>query len=445
MSKDLSVIILAAGKGTRMKSSLPKTLHKVTSFTMLDLVINNAKSLNANNVCVVISREMLTYKEEIKKNHQDIKIEFAIQDERLGTGHGVKIALENMSQVGQKTIILYGDTPLIKYSTLKDMEQSLEDNSLCVLGFNCLSDNKYGKLVTSGNKLEKIVEFKDASESQRSITLCNSGVVAIKNKNILDLINEINNNNAAKEYYLTDIVEIIKSKELEVTYLKCEETEVLGVNSRTELARVEELKQNELRESFMANGVTLIDPKTVYFAADTRIENDVIIHPNVVFGKKCVVKSGAEIKSFSHIEDGVIGGGASIGPFARIRPGSNIGQNAKIGNFVEIKKSNIEPNAKIGHLSYIGDAQIGENTNIGAGTITCNYDGYNKFSTKIEKDVFIGSNTALIAPITIKQNSVIGAGSVISKDVEENDLAISRTKQTNLKNGATKYHNSKKN
>jgi len=407
---------------------------------MLDLVINNAKSLKAENICVVISPEMEGFKEEIIKNHKEIKIEFAIQKDRLGTAHGVKTALENMTKIHQNVIILYGDTPLIQTSTLENMIESLKENSLCILGFDCFSENKYGRLVTKGNELEKIVEFKDANNDQREITLCNSGVIAINHNNILSAIDKIDNDNAAKEYYLTDIVEVIKKEALKATYIKTLEKEVLGVNSRIELAKAEKIKQDELRKSFMENGVTLIDPETVYFSADTKIENDVIIHPNVVIGKNVEIKNGVQVKSFSHIEGAIIKNNAIIGPFARIRPGSEIGQNSKIGNFVEIKKSKIEKEAKISHLSYIGDSEIGQNANIGAGTITCNYDGYNKFKTVIGQNAFIGSNTSLIAPVNIGKNSLIGAGSVITKDVDETDLAVSRSKQTNIKEGAKKHH-----
>lgn len=440
MSQDLSVVILAAGKGTRIKSNLPKTLHKIASYSMLELVIEKAKSLSAQNICVVISPEMTQFTSEIIKNHPEVKLEFAIQEERLGTAHGVKIALENMSKINQNLIVLYGDTPLIHQETLQNMIASLKNNALCILGFDCFEENKYGRLVTENAALKRIVEFKDASFEERKITLCNSGVVAVNHANILKLINKIGNNNAAQEYYLTDIVEIVKNENLDATFIKAEEKEVLGVNSRVELARAESLKQDELRQYFLENGVTLIDPKTVYFAADTKIENDVIIHPNVVIGKNVIIKTGVEIKSFSHLEGVIIEEGASIGPFARIRPQTKIGKNAKIGNFVEIKKSDIKNDVKIGHLSYIGDSEIGGNSNIGAGTITCNYDGYHKSKTIIGENVFVGSNSALIAPIEIKNNSLIAAGSVITKDVQEDDLAVARGRQINIKDGGKNHH-----
>lgn len=440
MSNDFSVIILAAGKGTRMKSDLPKTMHKIAGFSMLDLVIKKAKFLGAKSICVVISEEMTQFQNDVIANHKDIEIDFVIQQERLGTAHAVRVALENMKIVDDQILVLYGDTPLIKVDSLKNMMRSLKENALCILGFDCFEQNKYGRLVTKNNELLKIVEFKDASEEERQIILCNSGVVAIKHDNLLNLIKKIDNQNAAQEYYLTDIVEIVKNEGLKATFIKADETEVLGVNSRIELARAELIRQDEIRNYLMENGVTLIDPKSVFFSDDIAIENDVIIHPNVVLGKNVIIKKGAEIKSFSHIEGAVIESGAAIGPFARIRPGTIVGNDAKVGNFVEIKKSKIAPQAKIGHLSYIGDSEVGFASNIGAGTITCNYDGYSKFKTIIGENVFVGSNSALVAPVKIGDNAVIAAGSVITKNVENDDLAIAREVQLNKKDGAKKYH-----
>lgn len=451
MSNDLSIIILAAGKGTRMKSDLPKTLHKISSFSMLDLVISKASALNSDNICVLISEEMSQFKTEIEKNYQNntnlsqnTTLEFAIQKERLGTAHAVKIALENLSKIHKNIVILYGDTPLIKVETLKNMLQSLATNQLSILGFDCFEENKYGRLVTKNQDLEKIVEFKDANEEEKAIILCNSGVVALKDDNILDLINKIDNKNAAQEYYLTDIVQIMKNLGKNATYIKADEKEVLGVNSRIELSRAESLKQDELRAEFMKNGVTLIDPKTTYFAADTKIENDVIIHPNVVIGKNVEIKKGVEIKSFSHLEGVLVENDVVIGPFARLRPDTIIEKEAKIGNFVEIKKSKIQKGAKINHLSYVGNSDVGKNSNIGAGTITCNYDGYNKSKTVIGEGAFIGSNSCLVAPVNIGANSLIGAGSVITKDVLEDELAVTRPKQLNIKDGGKKHHEKNK-
>ena len=441
-NSDLSIIILAAGKGTRMKSAIPKSMHKIAGRRMTDMVIDISYPLNPLNICLVISEEMQVFCEEIRQNHPQLDINFAFQKQRLGTGDAVRIAVETLPKIGNKILILYADTPLLNTETLQNMVESLQntENSICVLGFDCFSSNKYGRLIVKNNKLEQIVEFNDADSSQRQITLCNSGVIAADGTKIKELLSLLDNNNAAGEYYLTDIIAIAQSKNLSCGFIKANEEEVMGVNSRRELAKAEKVKQQYLREKFMDNGVTLLDPDSVYFSFDTRIDADVTIEPHIFFGCGVVIESGAYIKSFSHIESAVIKNNAAIGPFARIRPQTVIGIDAKIGNFVEIKKSNIKKGAKISHLSYIGDSQIGENANIGAGTITCNYDGYNKFKTNIGDNVFIGSNSALIAPVNIGNNAVIGAGSVISKDVEDNDMAVSRARQLNLKGAAEQYH-----
>jgi bifunctional UDP-N-acetylglucosamine pyrophosphorylase/glucosamine-1-phosphate N-acetyltransferase len=312
---------------------------------------------------------------------------------------------------------------------------------LCILGFEAEVSSAYGRLVVDfNNHLEKIVEYKYATSAEKEITLCNSGVMAVNGSVISNLINKIENNNAAKEFYLTDLIALVNQEKLKCTFIHTHEEEVLGVNSRGELARVENIKQDQLRKKMMDGGVTLIDPKSVYFSFDTKIGNDVIIHPNVVFGTGVEIDSNIDIKSFSHIEGAKIKSGAVIGPFARIRPETVIEENARIGNFVEIKKSLIKKGVKINHLSYIGDSEIGEEANIGAGTITCNYDGYKKSKTKIGKKVFIGSNTALIAPVNIGDGAVIGAGSIIVDDVKKDDLALTRSKQENIKNGGKNYH-----
>lgn len=444
----LSIIILAAGKGTRMKSALPKVVHKVAGREMINLVLDTANNLNPTNIVVVISDDMQEFSEQIKKQHSKSDLHFAIQKERLGTAHAVQTGLKNLPKIADAVLVLYADTPLLKVKTLQKMLQTLDKNSVCVLGFDChkknAEENKYGRLVVVGNSLQKIVEAKDANLEEQKITLCNSGVLAITGSKIENLLAKIDNQNASGEYYLTDIIGIAKKQNLDCGFLRVDEKEVLGVNSKSELAEIEKIKQKEIRKQLMEQGVTMLNPKSIYFSFDTKIENDVVIHPNVVFGLNVEVKSGAEIKSFSHIEGAKIESGAIIGPFARIRPGTVIEKNARIGNFVEVKKSTIKSGAKINHLSYIGDAEIGEEANIGAGTITCNYDGYKKYPTKIGKKVFIGSNSALVAPINIGDGAVIGAGSIITKDVDQNDLATSRAKQENIENGGTKYHNKRK-
>lgn len=412
------------------------------------MVIDEAKKLDPQNITIVVSEEMKNSQGKILKTHPEVKISFALQKERKGTAHAVQIGLEKIQKLGEKFLILYGDTPLISEATLKKMVEKLADFSLCILAFEDKEENAYGRLVvdTNGN-LEKIIEFKDASKNEKKITLCNSGVIAVDGKKIKNLLAKIKNENAAGEFYLTDIVGIASEMKLKKTFIKTEITEVLGVNSRVELAKIEEIKQQELRKKMMDGGATLLDPSTIHFSFDTKISHDVIIHPHVVFGEKVIIEKNIEVKSFCHIEGAEIGSGSVVGPFARIRPQTKISENVRIGNFVEIKKSQIKSGAKINHLSYVGDSEIGHESNIGAGTITCNYDGHNKFKTKIGKNVFIGSNSALVAPVEIGDGAVIGAGSVITKNVAKDDLAVARAKQIEIKNGGKKFHQnrSKKN
>ena len=444
---NISIIILSAGKGTRMKSNLPKVMHKVAGREMLNMVIDEAKKLVPKNITLVVSEEMEFFYEKIKNEHKNQQIDFVVQNERKGTGHAVSCAtstFNNNKKLQKKVLILYGDTPLISHQTLEKMLQKIDDYSLCILGFDDEEENAYGRLVINDfGHLEKIVEFKDANEIEKKIALCNSGVIAVDGNALPHLLAQIKNNNSAQEFYLTDIVAIANNQGLKCTFIKTNIAEVLGVNSRVELAHIEKIKQKQIRQKMMENGVTLISPKNVHFNFDTEIAQDVIIHPHVVFGSGVKIASNVEIKSFCHIEGATIQKNSVIGPFARLRPQTEINENVHIGNFVEIKKSQIAKNSKINHLSYIGDSEIGENTNIGAGTITCNYDGFNKFKTTIGDNVFIGSNTAIIAPIEIEDGAIVGAGSVITKTVKANELAVSRSSQTNINNGAIKFRKSK--
>ncbi len=330
-------------------------------------------------------------------------------------------------------MVLYGDTPLITHETMTRLNETLVGNAksvVAVLGFTPNDPAEYGRLVLAADgTVERIVEVRDATEKERAIRLCNSGVFALRGNVAWGLLSEIKNSNAKKEYYLTDVVGLAVAAGYAARTIEAESHEVLGINSRADLAAADAACQQILRARHMGNGVTLLDPQSVYFSIDTQIEADVIIEPNVFFGTGVAIGVGAHIKAFSHIEGSVIGEGASVGPFARLRPGTNLGEKAKIGNFVEVKKSEIEAGAKINHLSYIGDASVGENANIGAGTITCNYDGYQKYHTTIGRDVFIGSNTALVAPLTIGDGAMVAAGSVITEDIAPDALALARTRQ----------------
>jgi bifunctional UDP-N-acetylglucosamine pyrophosphorylase/glucosamine-1-phosphate N-acetyltransferase len=433
-----SIIILAAGKGTRMKSDLPKCLHKIAGCEMIKIITDKAQNLNPKNISIVISENM---KQQIANIFPEKNINFIIQKDRLGTGHAVKTAFEYLSKsksLGDKSLILYGDCPNVSCKTLENLLKNPE--YISVLGFNCTKENAYGRLITANeNQLEAIVETKDANEEQKKITLCNSGIMTLQSKEAKKALSEIKNNNKSGEYYLTDIVEVFRKRKENCSFCLSSENEVLGINSKKELAIAEKIIRHSLCEKLMENGVTIIDPDTTYLSYDTKIDQGSMIYPNVFFGSNVEIAKNVEIKSFSHLEGAKISANCSIGPFARIRPKTNLDENVKIGNFVEVKNSSIAQNAKANHLSYIGDAEIGERSNIGAGTITCNYDGVNKHKTTIAKDVFIGSNSSLIAPLSLKKNSMIAAGSVITKNVAENELAISRSKQTHIKDGAKKF------
>lgn len=440
MQNNTSIIILAAGKGTRMKSETSKLLHKIGNLELVNHVILTSQKLCPQEIVLVISEENKT---EII-NNLDKNIKTTIQYERLGTAHATKVGLESIKYLDNNILIIFGDTPLIKIETYQLMINMLNknNNSIVVLGFDVNDINqKYGRLIVKDNNLEQIIEYKDANENQRNLKLCNAGIMAVKGHFLKDFLEKTTNNNASKEYYLTEIIEIAKKQKLNCSFIKVDEEEVIGVNSKEDLAKTEEIFQNNKRKEFMFNGVTLLDPKSVYFSYDTQIENDVTIEQNVIFLPKVKIASNCHIKAFSYLEGCELKNNVSIGPFARIRPDSFLEENVQIGNFVEIKKSNIEKNVKIGHLTYIGDSEIGENTNIGAGTITCNYNGYNKFKTKIGKNNFVGSNTIFIAPINTEDNCLTAAGSVITKNIKKNEIVISRSDQKNIKDGFLRYKN----
>jgi bifunctional UDP-N-acetylglucosamine pyrophosphorylase/glucosamine-1-phosphate N-acetyltransferase len=357
----------------------------------------------------------------------DPEAKVVLQTEQLGTGHAVSQAADALAGFEGKVIVLYGDTPFVKPETLQAMLDAKTD--IVVLGFEPQDAGRYGRLVTNGSTLERIVEFKDASTEEREIKLCNSGVICCNNPMLFDLLSQVTNDNASGEYYLTDVIGLARNAGHSATVVTCSESETLGVNSRAELASADAMYQTAARLKLMKDGVTLVAPDTVYLSLDTIIGRDTIIEPNVVFGPEVTVESGTTIRAFSHLEGCHVSRGSVVGPYARLRPGAELSENVRIGNFVEVKNSTIADGAKVNHLSYIGDTSIGERSNIGAGTITCNYDGVLKHRTEIGADVFIGSNTMLVAPVTVGNRAMTGSGSVITSDVEPEALAIGRARQ----------------
>ena len=428
MANNLQVLILAAGKGTRMKSDVPKVLHSVIGITMIDHVIMKAKLLRPSKISVMINRDLLYLKKKYANIH------FLLQEPQLGTGHAVQIFQKQNKSKNTKLLILYGDNPLIDLIDLKKIKLQLRNNDLAILGFNCHDNYSYGIIIEQSGVVDEIVEFKDANKKQRKITICNSGVMALGTK-ALNLVNKIQNNNVKKEFYLTDIVKLSKKYNHRIKLVTAKDSKAaLGINDMYELGVAENIMQDQLRKKVMKQGVRLIAPETVFLSKDTKFGKNVTIEPYVVIGSNVTIGNGSIVKSFSHIEGATIKNKVVVGPYARIRPGAVLEEGSKIGNFVEIKKSTVGKKSKVNHLSYIGDSEIGKSVNIGAGTITCNYDGVKKSKTKIKDKVFVGSNSSLVAPLTIEKESIIGAGSVITKSVKKKSLALTRSLQTEIKN-----------
>lgn len=425
----VSLIVLAAGKGTRMNSDLPKVLHSLGSAPLLHHALQAGQSLDPAQIIVVAGHGAAAVEKAARAF--DDSIEVVLQSEQLGTGHAVAQAAPLMAGKAGDAIVLYGDTPFVRSETLEAMLDARTKHAVVVLGFQAADPGRYGRLVTDGETLERIVEFKDASDEERAITLCNSGVICADAAVLFDLVSQIGNANAASEYYLTDIVALARAQGLSAGVVTCDESETLGINTRAELASAESAFQARMRAEAMDNGVSLADPATTYFALDTVIGRDTTIGPNVVFGPRVTIESQAEIKAFCHLEGCHISRGASVGPFARLRPGAELAEDVHVGNFVEIKNAVLDEGVKVGHLTYLGDAHVGEHTNIGAGTITCNYDGVNKHRTEIGPRVFIGSNTMLVAPVTVGRDAMTASGSVITDNVPAEALAIARAKQAN--------------
>ena len=439
MSRARAAIILAAGHGTRMKSSLSKVLHPVGGRPMMEWTIDLARQLGCDKIVVVVGA-----------HNPDAKVRAqaalgagttALQDPPLGTAHAVNCARDALAGFKGDAIVLYADTPLISAATAMGVFDALDGGaSVAVLGFEAADAGGYGRLILNDEGgLDAIVEAKEATPAQLAVTLCNSGVLAAPAGLLLELLSEVKDDNAKGEYYLTDVVGLARARGLKAAVSRGTEDEMLGVNSRVELAQAESQFQVRRRHQAMLDGVTLTAPETVFFAYDTVVGNDVVIEPNVVFGPKVVVETGAIIRAFSHLEGCTVHTGASVGPYARIRPGSDIGENAFIGNFVEVKNTIIAKGAKASHLTYLGDASVGEKANIGAGTVTCNYDGFFKYKTTIGAGAFIGSDTMLVAPVTIGEGAMTGSGSTITKDVPAGALAVERTDQRIIEGWATKF------
>jgi bifunctional UDP-N-acetylglucosamine pyrophosphorylase / glucosamine-1-phosphate N-acetyltransferase len=421
-------IVLAAGEGVRMRSTRPKVLHELAGRSMLAHVLAAVLEGAAGDVAVVVGPGRDDVAAEALKTAPGAKI--AVQRERRGTADGVLAARDQIALGYDDILIVYADIPLIAGATLAAMRAGLADGAAVVaLGFKAADPAGYGRLIERGGRLIAIREHKDASPEEKDSRLCNAGPIAFRGAEALSLLEAVKPNNAQKEYYLTDIVEIASARGLVARTLTAEEKEVMGVNDRAQLAAAEAALQDRLRRRAMADGATLIAPETLFLAFDAEIGRDVLIEPHVVIGRGVRIEDGAVIRAFSHLEGARVAGGASVGPFARLRPGADIATNARIGNFVEIKQASIEEGAKVNHLTYIGDARIGAGANIGAGTITCNYDGFSKHKTDIGAGAFIGSNSALVAPVTIGDGAYVGSGSVITKPVESDALAVARGRQ----------------
>lgn len=421
-------VVLAAGDSTRMKSSMSKVLHPVAGRPMVAHVMQAVREAGIEDVALVTGRD--ADKVTAAARIGGLSVTPFFQSERKGTGHAVQTASDAIAAGYDDVLVAYADVPLLTAGPLVAARAKLaEGYDIVVIGFNTANPFGYGRLLVEDGELVAIREEKDASPEERKVTWCNSGLMAISGAKALDMLSRITNSNAKGEYYLTDLVEIARSLGGRVTAVDAPEEELTGCNTRAELAVVERMWQQRRRLELMLSGVSMIAPETVYLSHDTVIGADTLIEPNVVFGPGVVIESDVVIHAFSHIEGAQIASGASVGPFARLRPGANLARDAKVGNFCEVKKAEIGEGAKVNHLSYIGDAFIGAHANIGAGTITCNYDGYNKHVTRIGEDAFIGSNTALVAPVTIGNRALVGSGSVITADVPDDALALARGRQ----------------
>lgn len=437
MSSKLAVVILAAGQGTRMKSRRPKVLHPIAGRPMINHVVGTAEALDPARIVVVVGPEDDAVREAVAP-HPTV-----VQAERLGTAHAVAAARPLLEDFDGDVMVLYGDCPLTRPQTLRRMVEAARGEpapGVVVLGFRKQPPHEYGRLVLDARgRLERVVEHRDASPEEREITLCNSGFMLVDGKRLWGWLERVGNDNAKGEYYLTDLIALANADGAPCVHVEGDARELLGANSRAELAEAENMYQQRLREEAMAAGVTLVAPETVWLSWDTRLGQDVTIGPNVVIGPGVSIGDNVTVHPFCHIQGATIEDDTEVGPFARLRPGAVIQAEARVGNFVEVKKATVERGAKVNHLSYVGDARVGAGANVGAGTITCNYDGFTKSFTDIGANAFVGSNTALVAPVKVGDGAIVAAGSVITKDVAVDALAVARASQMELAGWAERF------
>lgn len=429
-SRTCLTIILAAGEGTRMKSAAPKVLHEIAGLPMICHVLRAAAQAGEGDVAVVLGREAEAVRARVAREAP--QADFFVQAERLGTAHAVLAARAALEKGHDDLLILFGDTPLVQAGTLAEMRRRLATGAdVVAMGFEASDPAGYGRLILDGDRLVAIREDRDCSDDEKRIRLCNGGLMALSGRAALDLLDAVRNDNAKGEYYLTDVVAIAAAKGLEVVAARASAQDVLGVNTRAELAEVEAIWQACRRRALMLQGVTFTAPESVHLSHDTEIEADALVEPNVVFAPGVRVAGGARIRAFSHLEGATVGANVEVGPFARLRPGTVLEAGSKVGNFCEVKNARVEAGAKVNHLTYIGDAHVGAKANIGAGTITCNYDGFGKHRTEIGAGAFIGSNSSLVAPVAIGEGAYVASGSVITEDVPDDALAFGRARQVN--------------
>lgn len=438
-TRPVAAVILAAGKGTRMRSALHKVLHPLGGRPMLMHLMGSLESLAPERRVVVVGDKA----EQLRDALAGTDVALAVQEPQLGTGHAVLQAEAALAGFAGTVLILFGDVPLVSAATMEQLAATVDaadGPAIAVLGFRPDVPGAYGRVIADADgRIQRMVEAKDATPDELAVRLCNAGLMAVRSEHLVPLLKQLGNANAAGEYYLVDIVMLAAAQGLESVVLEAGADEVVGVNSRAELAQAEALFQARRRHELMASGVTLVAPETVFLSWDTEIGADTVVEPNCVFGPGVRVAGGVTIRAFSHLEGAEVATGCEVGPYARLRPGSRLEAGAKVGNFVETKKAVLGPGAKANHLSYIGDATVGAKANIGAGTITCNYDGFSKYRTEIGAGAFVGSNTALVAPVRVGDGAIVGAGSVITSDVGSDALALTRATQEQKAGWAARF------